>query len=211
MKKIYAVIFFSLFTSFAWADVDIPEKYFVGNQSPGRCAWASIESLSLASGYAQVRGLTDHNNRVGERSLVYGELHKLGIPFSTYQATDTEWWYYCMGETNQQIRFLRCFQNRQQATDYIKEINNVGTYWVEPHYSYKIKYLQDAINKGLGAAISLDISDHDQGRHMVVIVGLDEFEVRLIDSNYNRGEIRHMRIDEFLAKWNGYALVIRGK
>jgi hypothetical protein len=94
----------------------------------------------------------------------------------------------------------------------LKDLKILGRWWIEEREHWDISFIKKSLDENLGCTVSLDYKGadekYDHTRHAVVIVGMDEKEVRIIDSNYKKGKIRKMPLDTFLNRYNGFCIKI---
>lgn len=218
MKKFLSFITIFLLTIPCWADVNISKKHHIQNQEPGRCAWASIETLGLTHGWENLEGLVEKNARGAYRDDIISELNKYKIKYKVLWPEYGEDFYFLMHQKpgdNKYVYVWATKRNKKEVDNLLKNTKVPGYWWIEKKQHWDTSFLRKALDEELGAAVSLDYKGADpkynNSRHMLVITHMDEDEVHLIDSNYPEGRVRKMPTFEFLEQWNGFAIKLLKK
>ena len=214
LKKIISLVAILFATSTAFADLDIKKENHIQNNEVGKCAWCTIESLGLTQGWTAIKGLTASKNAPAYNYQIDETLRKFNITHKTYQIDVTEWWYIvCYQEKGKNPVVDKCLRTQKEANDYIKNSKKEGTFYTVKEYYRKTAFLFDCIKKEMGVGISIDHFKIDPKgeRHMLVAVGVDDDEVRCVDSNFAPGKIRKIPLRDFLIMWNGHIVIIEPK
>jgi hypothetical protein len=207
MKRLLILIFI-LSTSTSRAEVVITKENHIQNVDRGRgglCTWACLESLGRTHGWKQLNGLTDSKSVTDYHNNLVKEMQRLKVNIRHYQATEKETWHYVYYQPAGKIaKVIKHTTDNQAANNAIKEAKDLGIYWIETRQHWKSEFLFEAIKQDLGAAVSID----QPSRHLLILAGADDLEVRMVDSNYSPGKIRKESLGKFLQMWNGFAIVI---
>jgi hypothetical protein len=218
MKKLFSLLLL-LLTSPLFADVKVKKEDHIENMDPGRCAWCSLETLGRTHGWTSLEGCRDRNNRAAYREQMTQELDKAKVKYRVHQANQQDKFYHAIYQKTEKSDpvWLYVTKDEKKAKEVINSKNDIGFYWIEKRSHWSLEYLKKAVDDNLGAAVSLDTvhpkdfnpdPKYRHSRHMVVLVGIDDKTVRLVDSNFTQGEIREESLAWFLTRWNGFAIVI---
>jgi len=215
MVKIYMVMkktaiafaAFLLIISSLCAELKIKPEHHISNRGSGLCSWAALGTLGRTHGYKQLENIINEKDKAVKHEGLIKELEKRKVKFRSYDAKKTEWWYHVWYQKeDEKSEIIGSYLTKKEASKAIKGNQKLGSYWIARDYYWKTGFLLEAIKKDLGAAVTIQVGNDTP--HMLVIVGLDEKQVRLVDSNYEPGKIREMPLHLFLKYWVGFAIVI---
>jgi hypothetical protein len=211
MKRFIVVLSLLFFFSQSQAEVKVDPKDHIPNQSPGKCGWASIETLGRTHGYKQLYGITDEKPEPAFHYELLEELKDKKVKHRWFAAKETEWWFIVWHEPlGEHPRTLKHCKTPKEAKEYIKKNKKEGVYWVEEQYHWTSQFLFDSIKDNLGAAVTIQHPGHP-ALHMLVLTDINDQEVTLVDSNGKKGTIRKIPLYQFLEIWVGFAIVIEKK
>ena len=211
MKKfLLAALTVLVLTVSAFADFHVAKKNHMQNMDPGRCAWCALETLGRTLGWKSLEGCRDRNERGAYREDMIAELDKCKVRYRVHWPKEGEHFYHVIhipqGKTKQTWIGVR--RSEAAAKKLMRSSDSEGVYWIERRLHWSTEFIRDALDDGLGVAVSLDIQTGKHSRHMVVVVGMDDDTVRIVDSNWKAGTIREESMAWFVTHFNGFALVI---
>lgn len=207
MKRIISLFLLFFFTSTSLADLRVNPEDHMQNDPRGMCGWCSLETLGRSHHWDTAYGMVASQYEPKPHSELVAELNRRHIKNHFYQAEETEWKYLVWHRfKDEEPIMVRCCSSNKQAENTIADSKMDGDFWIQKKYYWKSEFLLSAARKDLGVAVSIDFPGHQ--RHMFVITGMDDHEVRVVDSNYPPGTIKHLPVDRFLEYWCGFAIVI---
>lgn len=211
-KYFLAILLLILASWECQAELKVESKNHVQNQSPGRCTWCAVETLSLSHGYEQCRGLAESNPRSAYLYEAAESLDRLKIPNKSYRLNKS-WHYNVMYRKEKKYgEFLAavCY-SQDQANKYVEANKHIKGDWrIHKQWQCDVRELFQAVEDDIGAAVTVEQGRTDEHRlHMLVVTDVKDGLAHLVDSNYRRGEVVRMPLLEFLRQWTGEMMIIR--
>lgn len=179
MKRCFsALLALSLFVSSIFGRADIPIKDRVPNQSPGYCAWASLETMCRHQGIREGYDLLEKRKLDPDRITPDGWF----IPRNRGDDYSVEQKLIELG-----------INYRMNLTGGSKEEG--------------LKLLVETTQAGHGAMIGVKKTPTCNGSHAIVVIDINSEEFEYIDSN-RPGSIWVGKIDWLMWAWDGFVLAI---
>lgn len=208
-KRATLLLAFFLCCGTSYAEVKVRPVDHMQNKSPGRCAWCALETLGRTHGWGEAAGMVENNARTAHWPDMVAELNKLKIKHhASYPGHLKDYYYVIRDNFNGKPYSFAVRETKAEAEAVLRKSKLLGRWWVEKHPRWDTGVLKKAVADDLGAAVDL-IGKFE--KHMVVVVDIDDDEVRMIDSNTKQGEITVMSMPMFLSRWNGFAIVLDKK
>jgi hypothetical protein len=189
MKKLCSLIVVLTLTFPAYGQARIPPQCIIGNEPPGFCCWAALETAARAQGITQL-----YNLKESRKSDPDGYIQRAVQDNSGRLRIVSNYFVEHYGGTIDSV--LAKFTSLGYFNYHYQRMGNKD-----------LNIIYNALRKGHGVVVQVDWQDEmGEGVHAILITDLQPTYVKFINSNSRAEEIRSRQW--FDANWDGFAITL---